>query len=270
MHEYDSTLKLLLQASATETLRALTGTVVNRWLNVELPKVRGLRIDLLGETAEDGLIHIEIQSTNDGEMALRMAEYCLAIYRHHRRFGRQIVVYVGNGKLSIASEWSGPSGHFRYDLIDLRDLDNTSLLASREVSDNVIGLFGRPAGTEALRRVLRRIAGLEPDQRAQYLHLLFVVAGLSGWEDVLEQEVNSVPMMIDIMDNKVLGRERRKGLEAGRLEGELTLLRRVLEKKFGPIPAWADERLSKATVPEIEDLAVRLLDAASLDELLKP
>jgi hypothetical protein len=49
----------------------------------------------------------------------------------------------------------------------------------------------------------------------------------------------------------------------------LILLRRVLEKKFGPIPAWADERLSKATVPEIEDLAVRLLDAATLDELLK-
>jgi hypothetical protein len=70
-----------------------------------------------------------------------------------------------------------------------------------------------------------------------------------------------VPLIIDIMDNKVLGRERRKG--------ELILLRRVLEKKFGPIPAWAEERLSKATVPEIEDLAVRLLDAVTLDELLK-
>jgi hypothetical protein len=67
MHEYDSTLKLLLQGSAT--------------LNVELPKVQNRRVDLLGETADGGLIHIEIQSTNDDQMALRMAEYCLAIYR---------------------------------------------------------------------------------------------------------------------------------------------------------------------------------------------
>jgi hypothetical protein len=50
----------------------------------------------------------------------------------------------------------------------------------------------------------------------------------------------------------------------------LTLLHRQLEKKFGLIPDWAVQRLSKATIPEIEDLAVRLLDAATLDELLKP
>jgi hypothetical protein len=285
MHQYDSTLKLLLQASAPATLRALTGTAVKRWLNVELPKVQNPRIDLLGETADRGLIHIELQSTNDRQMPLRMAEYYLAIYRRYRRFARQIVVYVGNRKLSMASKLSGPAGHFSYDLVDLRDLDNSSLLASRAVSDNVIGLLGRPAGAEALRRVLGRIARMEPAQRVFYLRSLFAVAGLRGWESVVEREAKSVPVVIDIMANKVLGRERRKGIEQGlerglergmkkglsegQLKGELTILRRQLEKKFGPIPAWADERLSKATVPEIEELAVRLLDAATLDELLK-
>jgi predicted transposase YdaD len=133
VHEYDSTLKLLLQASAPETLLALTGTVAKRWLNVELPKIQNLRIDLLGETADDGLIHIEIQSTNDDQMALHMAEYCLAIYRRHGRFAHQVVLYVGNRKLSMAAELRGPAGHFRYDLVDLRALDNTSLMASRAV-----------------------------------------------------------------------------------------------------------------------------------------
>jgi hypothetical protein len=278
MQEYDATLKLLLQASSPETLRALTGTAVERWLNVELPKVQNPRIDLLGETADRGLIHIEVQSTNDAQMPLRMAEYCLAIYRLHGRFARQIVVYVGNGRLSMAAELSGPAGHFKYDLIDLREVDNTSLLASRAVSDNVVALLCRSAGTKALRRVLGRIAGMEPDQRVVHLQSLFVIAGLRGWEDVLEREAKTVPLMIDIMENKVLGRERRKGieqgleqgLEQGRLQEGLTLLRRQMEKKFGPIPAWAEERLSKAAIPEIEDLAVRLLDTATIDELLKP
>jgi hypothetical protein len=266
MHEYDSTLKLLLQASATETLRALTGTAVKRWLNVELPKVQNPRVDLLAETADRRVIHIELQSTNDRHMPLRMAEYCLAIYRRYGRFAQQIVVYVGSRTLSMASELSGPAGHFSYNLVDLRDLDNASLLASRAVSDNVIGLPGRPAGPEALRRVLGRIARMEPAQRVFYLRSLFVIAGLRGWEDVVEREAKSVPVVIDIMANKVLGRERRNGMLA---EG-LKLLRRQLKKKFGPVPISVEERLSKATLPEIEDLALRLLDAATLDELMKP
>jgi len=52
---------------------------------VELPEIRDLRVDLLGETAENGLVHIELQSANDSDMALRMAEYSIAI---RRRFGR--------------------------------------------------------------------------------------------------------------------------------------------------------------------------------------
>ena len=266
MHEYDSTLKLLLQGSAPEALRALTGTAVKRWLNVELPKVQNPRIDLLGETADRGLIHIELQSTNDRKMPLRMAEYCLAIHRRFGRFPRQVVVYVGKRKLSMASELSGPAVNFRYGLVSLCDVDSANLLASSEVSDNVLGLLGRGVGTVALRGVLDRIAVMQVDQRVRYLQTLFAVVGLRGWEEVLEREAKTVPVYIDIMKNKVLGRERRQG----QLDGVLTLLRRQLDKKFGPIPTWADERLSQATVPEIEELAVRLLDTASLDELLKP
>jgi hypothetical protein len=268
MHEYDVTLKLLLQGSAPETLRALTGTAVKRWLNVELPKFQNRRLDLLGETATKELIHIELQSTNDRQMPMRMAEYCLAIHRRYGRFARQIVVYVGKRKLSMAAELNGPAVRFQYDLVDFRELDNVSLLASREVSDNVIGLLGSPAGAETLCRVVKRITRLETGQLIFYLRSLFAVAGLRGWEEVLEREAKSVPVMIDIMANKVLGRERKKGLELGLVKGELRLLRRQLDKKFGPIPTWANERLAKATVPEIEDLAVRLLDASNLDELM--
>lgn len=50
LQEYDVALKLLLQQSADRTLRELAGVAVRRWLNVELPEVRGTRVDLLGET----------------------------------------------------------------------------------------------------------------------------------------------------------------------------------------------------------------------------
>jgi hypothetical protein len=59
----------------------LTGTAIAKWLDVELPKVQNLRLDLLGETVGDELIHLELQSGNDAAMPLRMAEYCLGVYR---------------------------------------------------------------------------------------------------------------------------------------------------------------------------------------------
>jgi hypothetical protein len=50
------------------------GVSVVRWLNVETPQVLSSRADLLGATSEGEFVHIELQSTNDPDMALRMAE----------------------------------------------------------------------------------------------------------------------------------------------------------------------------------------------------
>lgn len=47
MHDYDVSLKLLLQGLARLTMRELTGTAVAKWLDVELPTVQNLRLDLL-------------------------------------------------------------------------------------------------------------------------------------------------------------------------------------------------------------------------------
>jgi hypothetical protein len=45
-------------------------------------------------SAEGDLIHIELQSTSELEIAIRMMEYCIRVYRLFRRFPRQILLYV--------------------------------------------------------------------------------------------------------------------------------------------------------------------------------
>ena len=91
MHENDITLKSLLRRGS-ETLLALTNLPVEKWHNIELPEVRNRRADLLGETGDGRILHIELQSTNDSTMALRMMEYCAAIYRQFGRFPEQTVL----------------------------------------------------------------------------------------------------------------------------------------------------------------------------------
>jgi len=166
MQEYDVALKLLFQGSAALTMRELTGTVVAKWLDVGLPKVRNLRLDLLGETVDGGLVHVELQSGNDSAMPLRMAEYCLSVFRLFERFPRQIVLYVGEPALRMENELRGPGVLFQYRLIDIGTLDGDRLLESEDVGDNVIAILARLRDHEgAVRKIVERIAGLAVAER---------------------------------------------------------------------------------------------------------
>jgi len=61
-----------------------------------------------------------------------------------------------------------------------------------------------------------------------------------------------------------LAEGRREGLE----QGEAKVLRRLLVRRFGELPAWVDSRLGEASEAELETWADRVLDAASLDEVI--
>ncbi len=80
-----------------------------------------------------------------------------------------------------------------------------------------------------------------------------------------------------IEDNEVLGPPYREGKREGREEGRRRgkrrkgtkkVVRRLIEQRFGALPAWAEEQLNGSSQTETEDLALRILDAHSLEELL--
>jgi hypothetical protein len=99
MHEYDIALKRILTRPGSALLAALTGADRLQWLNVETPRVRNLRLDLLGQLPDKELIGIEFQSRNEKRFAMRMGEYLFATGRTHGRLPRQIVLYVGEPRM---------------------------------------------------------------------------------------------------------------------------------------------------------------------------
>lgn len=98
---------------------------------------------------------------------------------------------------------------------------------------------------------------------------LLILAGLRRMEEAVEQEARKMPILHDIMDHKVLRREFKRGLHEGELIGELTVLRRVIEKRFGSVPPWAEQCLAARTKDELEELSLRVLDAPSVEDLLR-
>jgi hypothetical protein len=260
MHEYDVAFKLVLQ-SVDLTMRELAGTPITRWLNVELPEIQNTRVDLLGETETGELIHIELQSSNDPKMPLRMAEYCLRVLRLFGKIPHQVLVYVGEPPLQMEGKLKGPALSYSYRLIDIRELDGERLLKSPRVGDNIVAILtGVPDVRAAVHRVVERIAELQAGERETALKQLLILAGLRRLDRVVEQEARKMPILNDILEHEVLGREYKKG--------ELHLLRRQVEKRFGVIPSWAEARLAQLSVTEVETIGLRLLDAKSLEELL--
>lgn len=276
MHEYDVALKSVLRRLTGSVLRELTGFAVTRWHNVELPAVQNRRADMLGETADGTLVHIELQSTNQAGMALRMLEYATAIHRQFGRFPHQVVIYVGGASLRMSGSVKGPKLEFSCPMVDIRELDGEALITSSRVEDNVIAVLARLGNErEAVTRILRGIARSQPRRRVTALDELLLLAGLRNLEPIIRREATQMPILNDIMDHKVYGpllrRGIRIGLENGReqgLERERQVILRQIAKRFGPVPSAARKRIAVMSAPKLEKLALRLLDAGSLDELL--
>ncbi|MFM6203020.1 MAG: Rpn family recombination-promoting nuclease/putative transposase, partial [Dolichospermum sp.] len=60
----------------------------------------------------------------------------------------------------------------------------------------------------------------------------------------------------------------QQGIQRGKQEGEVTLILRLLSKKFGEVPSQLKMQIEKLSLEQLEDLTEVLLDFASLDNLV--
>jgi hypothetical protein len=303
MQDCDITLKALLTVSANTLLRLIgVSGLVLRSIGLELPEVRNRQVDFLVELTSTRLLHIELQSTNDPCMPLRMLEYGTAVWRKTGIFPLQVVLFVGNGKLSMPDSFQTEGLEFRYRLVDIRNLDGEVLLASELISDNILAVLTRTEdAVSTVRRIMSNLARVAPGEREDALRKLLILSGIRGLAQIVEQQRRSMPVTFDIMDNEVLGPVLRegiaqgieigiaqgiekgisqgvkkglsqgvkKGLAQGVEIGSRQVVRSLLEKRFGPLPAWADQRLAAFSASQTDDLALRFLDAETLDELFR-
>nr|WP_242464409.1 DUF4351 domain-containing protein [Thiococcus pfennigii] len=61
-----------------------------------------------------------------------------------------------------------------------------------------------------------------------------------------------------------------KGIAKGIGTGQVRLLRLLIQQRFGAPPPEVEARLQGATLEQLEHWALRVLDAATLDEVFRP
>ncbi|HUQ90880.1 MAG TPA: hypothetical protein VM120_04300 [Bryobacteraceae bacterium] len=278
---YDITLKELMQEGPLRLIEQLAGARVREWVNVEVPR-QMVRMDLNAWLVNEKLFHMELQGTNDTGMAMRMLGYYTAAWM---RFGvppLQVVLYVGDAPMNMSSRLRQPGLDFEYKLLDIRKLDAEEFLDSEQLGDNLVAILctmqDRSAG---IRRILERIVKMEGHARDRALSRLMVLSGLRKLERTIKEEVTRMPLSIDLMENEVLREMFLQWEQRGRAEGEATgeakgrreeavsLLKRMLDRRFGLMPEWACTKVEQAELPSIEVWLLNLMESSSLEDTLR-
>lgn len=119
------------------------------------------------------------------------------------------------------------------------------------LTDAVIAWFAGHPGFERLRSVFAELVGAMMGPLAP---------GIRVPDDLLEVR----NMLASRAENW-----KQQWLQEGRQEGEQALLIRLLERRFGALPGWAGDRIAAADSAALEEWGLRVLDAGSLDDVLR-
>ena len=241
-------------------------------------KQTALRLDGLlapGPDGEDPYVFIEVQFQPDASLYPRLfAEIFLFLHRApEARDWRALVLYPEAAVERV------PPGY----------ADLLTLPAVRRVCLDQLGAAARASpGGELLRLIVeptdhavaqaRRLLQAAPDDPAaarewyNFIETILVYKLPRSTREEIQAMLGITD--IDLRQTRfyqdVFAEGQAEGQTEGRRSEAANLLRRLLIRRFGPLPAWAEQRIAGAATETLEDWADRLLEAERIEEVFAP
>ena len=297
--QYDITVKELLQAAPPKLLQLIWGTQPVEILTVDFPKVRIRHPDFVVRTKRGDIEQLAVQSDNDDDMEWRMLEYYPLLRKLFGRPPIQRVLYIGLKPLKMVGYIDEPNLQFRYEVIDLRQIDAELLLKSKSVEDRILAILCHADNAQiTIRRILHSLSPLPAKIQGDKIEKLLILSRLRGLADMVSAEVRqrnavkeilseskvwmewideeatkkAIPLAekkaIQLAEKKAIPLAKKKAIELQR-DALGKLLRRQLVSLYGKVPKWANEKIAAAQTRTLEKWMIRLPKAKSLEEVLQ-
>jgi hypothetical protein len=172
----------------------------------------------------------------------------------------------------MQDRWDLGDTRVAYRLIDIREFDAEELLRSERPGDLALAMLAR-GGTEKLKEITRRAADLSGPARIRALTQSILLSGLRGLSGRLKMEMKNMgSALIDVNKNEILRdfveEARAEGHAEGLAEGRAEVLREQLRTKFGRLPKWAEERISRGSAAQVQRWARKILTAETSEGVL--
>ena len=226
------------------------------------------------------LAHIEIQTTKDQQLSERMFRYCHRIFDRYRHY---VAAFAALG--DEHRDWK--PGSFGWDVLGskLTWEFQTAKLLEWESRWSELEASRNPFATLLMAHLKTKGTRKDPERRLEWKlriteHIYANYPGAEGrellrlidWMLQLPEEQSIIYQEeLEALDAEqqmaYIPSFARKHYNEGLAEGQVNLLARQLEKRFGPLPSATTEMLQKAETAKVEQWGLRLLDARSLDEV---
>jgi len=179
--------------------------------------------EVLTETNEKELLHIEFQTQNDSEMVFRMLEYHGLLYRKYKLPIHHIVVYLGTSKSRMISKLPREGVFKGFHLIKLNEIDKDKFLTAQVPEIIILALlsdFKKEKLESVLRLILNKLKKVPKNKAGRYINQLILLSKLRNLEKKTIKIIEDMPILIDINDSVLFQRGVEKGKIEGKIEGK--------------------------------------------------
>lgn len=218
------------------------------------------------------VIDVEIESPDRAtDVRPRMLWYYEFLRRRHGLPVFPICLFLRVGLNGIGWDdyeerlWGRPLLHFEYAYIGLPALDALTYFRGENLLGLALTALMKLPETDRARikaEGLARIArSRENDVRKELLtecfdnYLVLKPAEVPEYERLQTEQFPEVSTVVNSIE------------ERGRVKGQRELVRKLLDKKFGPLPQEVLTQIEAMSIARLEELSLAILDAKSLEEL---
>ena len=193
-------------------------------LHLTLERKPDVTRKITDKDAQESILHVEFQVSDEAEMVLRMQTYRALLQEIHQLPVRQFVVYLGQKepimKTSIAELITSDNNNFRFELINIHHYDYERLLSSdipEEILLAILGDFKNESPERVVANIIERLQVTSQDvsKLQRYVRQLVVMAKLRNLQDNTLQTIEKMPIEFDIETDVIYQRGKKEGIEKG-------------------------------------------------------
>jgi hypothetical protein len=172
---------------------------------------------------EDYLIQIEFQTRNDHLMHFRMLDYYETLSRKENVPIKQLLIYVGKGKMTMQDSINHPNLKFNYTILNISNIDYHHLIDSKipeAIILAILGDFKHENAKVVIAHILNNLRNCvaEISQLQRYFFSLEILSELRNLESETIRQIRDMPITgIDIRKTyfyqEVARLSREEGIE---------------------------------------------------------
>lgn len=238
INQYDKILRENMEAALPGLIKDLLGidAVHMEELPDDLQQTKERKPDVLkritDKNGETFLLHVELQTTDEKEMVLRMAEYFIMLLRRYRLPARQYVIYLGMGVPNMADHVQVERLHFSYQLIVLSAVDYHLLLSASNPEEKIYAILADFRGNDprlVVNTIVKEVISSSKGELAQLKHIeqLRMLSNLRKLGPEIDITMESIAKWFKIENDPFYQKGQKEGIERGLEKG----IERGMEKK---------------------------------------